>query len=193
MRRLVIVVATLMLGACAQDIPPINFSVPNVGVSQHKVDAELKSLTVTMGRPDEQTGPINLMVETMSPAPGTGGVVTSIWRTSLEEAVNRMAVFNDDAKKKISLQVKVLKLDMPSAGGTFTTNTSAKYEIIDRTNGSIIYTQVIDASGTCPGDYAFMGAIRARESVNRSVQNNISLFLQALDSVDVHKPMFPSN
>ena len=30
-----------------------------------------------------------------------------------------------------------------------------------------------------------------RESINRAVQNNITQFLQALETVDVQKPMFP--
>ncbi len=44
-----------------------------------------------------------------------------------------------------------------------------------------------------PAGYAFAGVIRARESINRSTQNNIALFLQALETVDVSKPMFPSS
>lgn len=34
--------------------------------------------------------------------------------------------------------------------------------------------------------------MRAREAVNRSVQNNIILFLQQLETVDVDRPMFPA-
>jgi len=36
-----------------------------------------------------------------------------------------------------------------------------------------------------------MGITRARESINRSVQNNIAQFLQGLQTVDLNKPMFP--
>jgi hypothetical protein len=40
-------------------------------------------------------------------------------------------------------------------------------------------------------DYAFLGVIRQRESINRAVQNNISKFLMAVETVQVNKPLFP--
>jgi Tfp pilus assembly PilM family ATPase len=74
-----------------------------------------------------------------------------------------------------------------------TTSTAARYEISDRKTGDIIFTQDIASTGTTPFDYAFSGATRVQESVNRAVQNNITQFLQALESVDVKKPMFPQS
>jgi len=168
---------------CATAMPPVNFSAPNIGVSTTKLDAELKSLTVTVARPDEATGEIN---------PGIG-VHTELWKTALEEAFNRMAIFKDDSPKKVSLAVKVLKMDTPDFGGEMTTHASARYEIIDRSNGSIIFTTDISTSGVVPFDHAFVGVIRARESINRSVQNNIIQFLQVLETVEIDKPMFPSS
>ncbi len=44
-----------------------------------------------------------------------------------------------------------------------------------------------------PFNYAFAGVIRARESISRSAQNNIAQFLQALETVDITKPMFPTS
>ncbi|MNT72875.1 hypothetical protein D3C72_2115160 [compost metagenome] len=73
-----------------------------------------------------------------------------------------------------------------------TSTSIARYELIDRATGSIVYTQDISADGAVPFDHAFMGVTRARESINRAAQNNIKLFLQALETVDVTKPMFPS-
>jgi len=37
-----------------------------------------------------------------------------------------------------------------------------------------------------------LGLARMRESINRAVQNNITQFLQSLETVDVQKPMFPA-
>ncbi|AOH37362.2 hypothetical protein BGP89_02865 [Luteimonas sp. JM171] len=74
-----------------------------------------------------------------------------------------------------------------------TTRTTARYEIIDREDGSIIFTQDVQAAGEVPMGYAFAGVIRARESINRSVQNNIAQFLQSLETVDASRPMFPSS
>ncbi|MGX9693229.1 UDP-N-acetylglucosamine acyltransferase [Achromobacter anxifer] len=178
----VVVVAAVLTGC--QSVPPLNFSVPDVGYSQKKIDAELKSITVSLGRPDEKTGEL--------PA-AAGPVVPPLWQNALVEALNRMAVFKDDATTKLNLSVKVLKLDIPSAGVNFETHTEAKYELINRANGDIVYTQNISSMGSTPMNYAFLGAARQMESVNRSVQNNIAQFLQSLDSVDPGKPMFPTS
>lgn len=167
---------------CATN-PPLNFSVPNVGVSTKKVDAELKSLTVTLARPDEAKGDIPAAAQTEVP---------QMWQNALTEAINHMAIFRDDAPIKLSLSVKILALDVPSFGASFTTRTIARYELIDRANGSIVYTQDVTAEGMVPAGYAFAGVIRARESINRSAQNNIAQFLQALETVDPTRPMFPS-
>lgn len=175
-------IAAAFLSGCAP-MPPLNFSVPNVGVSQKKIDAEMKSMTVTIARPDEKTGKL--------PA-GMEQVVPQLWQSALTEALNKMTIFQDDATKKVNLSVKILKLDLPGGGFSMTTETAARYEIIDRKTGDIIFTQDISSSGTTPADHAFLGAARAKESLNRAVQNNITQFLQSLESVDVQKPMFPA-
>ena len=166
-------------------MPPVNFSAPNIGVSSTKLDAELKSLTVSVARPDE-AGEIHIPPFLPLPISFHAG----LWKTALEEAFNRMAIFKDDSPKKVSLAVKILKFDTREL---FTTHTSARYEIIDRSNGSIIFTTDVSTSGVVPFDHAFVGAVRAVASMHRSVQNNIIQFLQVLETVDMDKPMFPSN
>lgn len=182
MKKLLLLAVVIgSLSGCAS-VPPLNFSTPSVGVSQKKIDAELKSLTVSLARPDEQKGDIMAGME----------VVTPIWRTSLQEALDHMAIFKDSSSNTVSLNVKVLALDVPSFGISMTTKTIARYEIINRANGDIIYTQDIESTGVVPASYAFAGYVRARESINRAVQNNITQFLQALESIDLSRPMFPS-
>ena len=180
---LLLILLFFIFSGCAAQLPPLNFSVPNVGPSSIKLDAELKSLTVSPARPDEATGKLDWTAET----------ITAIWKTALEEAFNKMAIFKDDSPKKVSLAVKILKYDYPSFGAEMTTHTAARYEIIDRSDGSIIFTTDVNSSGVVPFDYAFLGTIRLRESASRSVQNNILKFLQALETVDIDRPMFPSN
>ncbi|MQP76826.1 UDP-N-acetylglucosamine acyltransferase [Stenotrophomonas sp. MYb238] len=170
------------VAACSTN-PPLNFSVPNIGVSAKKIDAELKSLTVSLARPDEAKGKIPAQAQHEVP---------QMWQNALTEALNKMAIFRDDAPRKLSLSVKILAIDIPSFGASMTTTTIARYELIDRADGSIIYTQDVSADGEVPFNYAFAGVIRARESVSRSAQNNIAQFLQALETVDVSKPMFPN-
>lgn len=172
--------SVVLLSGCAQGIPPLNFSVPNVGPSKHRINAELKSTTVTLARPDEKKGDMPFGIETITP----------MWKESLEESINRMALFKDDAAKKVSLSVKILAIDVPAIGFDFNTTVSARYELLDRETGAIIYTETIDSSGEVPADFAFLGAARARESINRAVQNNISKFLMAIETVNVNRPIF---
>jgi hypothetical protein len=143
------------------------------------MEAEVKSITVTTARPDEATGELRI-----------GQGFRELWKES--EALNKMLVFHDDSPRKVSIGITILKNEFPRAGFSFTTHSSARYEITDRTNGSLIYTTTINSEGTCPVDYAFKGIARARESINRAVQNNILQFLQALELVDIDKPMFPA-
>lgn len=177
-----VVLATVAILYGCGSVPPMNFSVPNVGLSQRKIDAEIKSLTVTIARPDEKTG--NL------PA-GMEQIVPQLWQTALIEATNRMAIFQDDATKKVNLSVKIRRLDIPQFGVDFTTETTAIYEIMDRKSGDIIFTQNVMSSGTGPFDGS-LSPVRQMESINRAVQNNIMQFLQALETIDINKPMFPA-
>ncbi|WP_227629557.1 YajG family lipoprotein [Klebsiella oxytoca] len=182
MKKLLLIAVVIgSLTGCAS-VPPLNFSTHGVGVSQKKIDAQLKSLTVSLARPDEQKGDIVAGMETITP----------IWRDSLQEALDRMAIFKDNSANTVSLNVKVLAIDVPSFGMAMTTKAVARYEVINRSNGDIIYTQDIESTGTVPASYAFVGVVRARESINRAVQNNITQFLQALESIELSRPMFPS-
>lgn len=181
LRLLSIVAFAAVVTGCAAPAP-LSFSVPNVGYSNKKIDAEVRSTTVSIARTDEKKGDLPIGMET----------VPQMWKESLEEALNRMAIFRDESPRKLSLSVKILAINIPNFGGSMTTKSIARYELINRSSGDIIYTQDIDADGTVPFDYSFLGITRARESINRSVQNNITQFLQALQTVDVTKPMFPT-
>ena len=168
--RTALIVCLLSLTACNPP-QPLNFSVQNVQASPGIVDADLKGVTVTPAAPNERTGDL---------PPAVAGVTTT-WKTATEEALGRAAIFNDDSRRHVNLEVKVLKFSAPPIGVTFPTNTEARYTLIDRANGGVIFSQVIAARGTTPGDFAFVGAIRARESVNRAAQNNIAAFIDALE------------
>ena len=191
--RLAVVSAALLLSACtANQLPPLNFSPPNVGTAQRKIDAELRSLIVTIGRPEEQKGDVDVsLVESAGLQASTGGSITQLWKDALEDSLNKMTIFRDDAPTKVNLSVKILKLSVPAASFNFETNTIARYEIMNRGNGDLIFTTDISSVGSTEMGYAFLGVIRAREAANRSIQNNISQFLQQLETADLTKPMFP--
>lgn len=150
---------------------PLNFSVQNVQSSPTALDADLRGITVTPGAPNERTGDL----------PPAVAAVTTTWKEATQEALARAAIFNDESRRHVNLEVKILKFYAPGMGITFPTDTDASYTLVDRRTGSVIFTQVISAQGTTPMDFAFIGAIRARESINRSVQNNIAAFMDALE------------
>lgn len=198
--RLILSAAVLaaVLAGCAQpQVPPLNFSVPNVGLSARPLDAEIRSLTVTIGRPDEQVGRVDWeYIDDTG-----GGAITAAWQNAMQEALDRTLIFRDGGLKKVSLAVKILRLELLMELFSYetTVETVARYEVIDRTNGDIMYTQEIAASGVVPFGYEgftldaeYASEVRIRESVNRAVQNNISLFLQAAETIDVTRPMFPA-
>ena len=171
---------------------PVNFSAPNIGVSSTKLDAELKSLTISVARPDEATGeirPSHLVHPRGEFQPYSISLYAGLWKTALEEAFNRMAIFKDDSPKKVSLAVKILKFNNRPL--FWIAHTSARYEIIDRSDGSIIFTTDISTSGEGPFNLdpfcdlgCSMGS-RAVDGINRSVQKNIIQFLQVLETVDM--------
>jgi hypothetical protein len=164
-----------------QHAPPVNFSVANVGPSKTKLDADVKSITVTIANAGEAVGDLSPLT----------GATTTLWQSSLQDALTRMAIFRDESPRKVSLVVKILQFDVPSRAVTFTTGTTARYQLLDRSNGSVIYTRDISSNSAVSMDYAMLGATRAIESINRSVQDNITQFLQTLETVDLDHPMAP--
>ena len=61
----------------------------------------MKSLTVSVARPDEKTGNLDLNYAAMD-MNGQGGsmgdqMVPQMWQTALTEALNKMVIFQDDA------------------------------------------------------------------------------------------------
>ena len=196
MRKISILVTVLvlaLLSGCGSMIP-MNFSVMKVGLAQKKIDAELKSLTVSVAQKGEATGSFDFQSASLGDSnpseAATAQIIPQQWQASLIEAVNTMAIFQDDATKKVNLSVKILKIQMDIfAVPNKVTTTEARYEITDRKTGDLIYTQNITSTGVINISTCLSTCIR--QSLNLAVQNNILQFLQALETVDVKKPMFP--
>lgn len=179
----IILGSALLLTGCAS-VPPLDFSPTNVGLSRVKQDAALVSTSVTLASKADRKGPIDVA--------GAENDITSMWKTALDDTILRMAIFRDASPNKLSLSVRVLKVDMPGAGFAMTTHTIARYELINRNTGDIVFATEVETDGKVPLSDNFVGAIRARNSLSLSVQNNIGSFLQQLESADLSKPMFPS-
>lgn len=182
----------LLFATGCQTLPPVDFGVGAVGVSQKKIDAELKTITVQVAPKNKQKGAVDTqLLESAGTQASSGQAIVSAWQASLQDSLARMAIFNDLSNRKFSLSVTILKLDIPSFGLNFETETIARYELIDRSNGDIIYTSDVAAKGSVAASEAFAGAIRARAAGSNSVRENIKQFLRELETVDLTKPMFP--
>ncbi|MEB2870329.1 UDP-N-acetylglucosamine acyltransferase [Pseudomonas rhizosphaerae] len=166
---LAVLLATLLTGCVSA--PPLNFSVQGVEPSKRKLDADLRAVSVSYAVPSEQTGNV----------PSDGEGVPLLWERALSEAVNKSSVFDDESAKKVNLFVKIRELDPPAGGFTMVTDTSASYLLVNRKTGETILEETITTQGSVPPGYAFVGVVRAKESINRAVQNNIREFLSRLE------------
>jgi len=141
-----------------------------VAPSARKVPAEVKSITVALARTTEQETVFQPGQETLVP----------IWKAGVEEALNTAAVFRDDSPTKVSVSVKILKIDVPGFGGEMTVTVAALYQVTDRASGNVLYSQRLETQGVVPLGFAFLGLARAREAFNRAVQANIASFVESV-------------
>jgi hypothetical protein len=172
---------TVLLSGCATQAPTLNFTPNDVLPAKNKVQAELKSLTVSIAKEEERIG------ETQVGFFGNQYEATfkQSLKDALEEAITKSAIFNDLANKKVSLTAKVMQFETPSAGINFDTKAVIRYEIFDRSNGQLIFIRDISSSGNVPFDYAFMGAIRYTEARNRAMRDNVTQFINSLEELKV--------
>ena len=162
----------ILLGSACNTIPPLDMTLTSVPDVDQK-ELELKSVTV------------GYVAKTRSVTLDTNHLVPPAWETALEDAINRSLIFGDDKERNITISVRINHFDIPAAGFAMTSDCGAIYEIMDRSNGDIIFTTDVRTNGTTPVDYAFAGVIRVQESMNRCVRNNIGTFLNRLDAADV--------
>jgi len=161
----------LVLTGCVS-APPLNFSVDGVQASTQKLDADLRATSVSYASPSEKTGDL----------PSDGEAVPQLWQSALQESLNRATLFDDDSSNKVNLLVKIMELDVPAGGITMTTTSMARYQLVSRKTGKVLFEKDIAAIGEVPPGYAFSGLVRIKESINRAVQNNIRSFLASLNS-----------
>jgi hypothetical protein len=149
------------------------------------VNLDLKSTVVTLASPSEKTGDM----------PYDASLAVPVWQSALEDATDRSAVFADPAPGSADLECKILKIDIPLVGLAMTTDIAARYEIINRSNGQVVFDQVIDTAGTVPMSYSLLGIIRARESINIAAQNNIEAFLSVVErsSLTIPRKIVPQS
>ncbi|MDI9332728.1 MAG: UDP-N-acetylglucosamine acyltransferase [Alphaproteobacteria bacterium] len=176
-------VMVLFLTGCTVAPPsPYNYSVPNVGLSRVKHNAELKSINVSYASQQEATGPIS----------ATDERTPELWKSALGNAVKSMAIFRNEALKRLDLSVKITRLEPSGRGFDMIANAEARYDLVDRSNGDIVYSQNIATSGKVTFGENMMVIARTIEARNIAVRNNIAIFLQSLESVDTSPTLLPT-
>lgn len=175
MRSIAFALLCASVSACATQ--PLNFTPANVAASPVRFDASLVNVTVGL-----DSTPGNTLKKKRIDAGGFEAEMQTLWKSSLEDSLARSAIFKDDAQRRLNLSVKIVRLALPKGAVVMHTGTVARYELIDRATGQPVYQTEIESDGRVNGSYAFMGATRARESINRSVQSNIEQFLASLQS-----------
>ena len=173
----IILLSILIISGCTA-IPPIDFTVQDVGMVTNRKAAELKSLTVGFA-PQTQQGIIE-----------ANAGIPPIWKEGLQDALNRSLIFQDDVSIKVNLTVRIVEFDTPQMGLEMVTKVGAIYEVVNRKNGDMLFAELIESEGIVATDYAFVGVVRAVESMNRAVRNNIAIFINRLQNTDFAKPMF---
>ncbi len=168
-----VVVPAMLMSACS--VAPLNFSPANVAPTTKRLDAALLSTNVTVASKDEAVGKMNTA--------GAEADVSSLWKSTLDDSLVRMALFRDDSTRKVSLIVKILELD--SRGLGYGARTTARYELVDRNSGATVFKTDVTTDGKA-SDY--FGANRARKSASRSVQANIEEFLKQIAVADLKAP-----
>jgi len=180
-KKIALLVAIAFLTTGCVSIPPVDFNVQDVGMVKNRKNVELRSLTVGFAPQVQQK-----VVE-------ANATIPPIWKSGLTDSLNRSLIFQDDQKIRVNLSVRIVEFDVPEFGSDMVTKVGAIYEIIDRGNGALLFSDLIESEGVVPFDYAFLGAARAVESWNRAVRNNIADFINRLDMTDLTNPVFAGN
>jgi len=101
---------------------------------------------------------------------------TSKFEKSLKNVLNNSKIFSEQSDNKITIKVVILKNDAPAFGFDMDVYTDISY-VIKSFSGKTIYDEVISAKGTATAGEEFAGVKRMILANNRSIKNNIKMFL----------------
>ena len=149
----------------------------------HRIDAEIKSVNVRVGQPQERTGAIDITLfeKGTGQQSGAGTSIAIEWKSALQDALDRKLLFKDNMPKTLTVSVVILKFTAPSFSLTRFTEVEAKYQITDRTTGDMVWERTVYSDGHSGVGEAALGTTGFRYSINRAVQANIGDFLDALE------------
>lgn len=170
------ILACICLTGCATQAPTLDFVPKDVLPTGTKIDFDLKNTSVSIAQDGERTGQtqVGLFGNQYEAS------FKQAFKDALEEALSKSAIFNDLSQRKLTLSAKILQFETPGFSTGFETKMVVRYQLLDRSNGKLIFTRDITSAGSVPFDYAFMGAIRYTEARNRSGRDNVQQFIGSL-------------
>lgn len=171
---ILLVVLTAGLSACSPP-KPFDFSLNNVPVSRTKFPYRLTSVAVNVETRDDPTGD-----KYGSRPPGLEKFAEPL-KSSVEDALNKSAIFSYESHKFCSLDIKILGIKYERMGIHFPVTLYARYSVIDLDSGKPVFNKVIIGHGSTPAGYNFFGAVRSRHSLILSGRSNVRNFIQVLE------------
>ena len=166
-------------------LPPLSFNVADISQAKTRMEAEVKSVNVRVAQPQERTGNVRATEFEKLTGGGSGTVIADQWKSSLQDALDRKLLFKDNVQRTVTISVAILKFTAPDFSFTRFTEVEARYEVMDRASGQILWRHDINSEGRASVDEAFLGTTGFRLSINKAVQNNIRDFLDQLESAVV--------
>jgi hypothetical protein len=101
------------------------------------------------------------------------------WQRGLASALDQSRLL-DGSPRVLDVTVTIYKMKPPHTGATIETPASARYQVIDARSRAIVFETMIENVGHAGPDDNFLGAVRIRDSIDRAVQGNITLFVERL-------------
>ena len=111
----------------------------------------------------------------------------SEWNSIIERAIANSGIFNPKSKNTFSLRVTALVIKYPGWGGNFPTDITARYDLIDTSSSKIIFSTKIKSHAQSEPLAYLGGHHRWMEAMNRTINQNVKLFLEKLLKINIQK------
>jgi hypothetical protein len=115
-------------------------------------------------------------------------VANGEFRTALERSLQEVGYLAPDSSRRtIALAVRIVSLDAPQFGNTFSITSVVHYNALDRSTGATVFDGEVRAVATKSRSDAFLGLRRRQLANEASMRANIEAFLlkfrTAVDSI----------
>lgn len=168
MKKNVLALAILLLlfSGCSMK-NDFNVNLPPDYTSQ-QFDYQLYNINVKAANDSQRTGPLEL--------PFLPDSFLTSFQASLGTLIDNSGIFSNTSSNDIDIKVTILKNDIPFIGLDMSVETEIEYKIVDK-NQEVLYRKVIASKGLATVGEKFVGVDRLMLANDRSVQNNMTLFL----------------